>query len=263
MAGKFSGILLCSDFDGTLTSDGKTVSRENLEAIYRFEENGGLFTMASGRFPKHFSGIEGLILNTFAIALNGNVIYDLETDRLIWINTLEIKTVDEVLRFLISERGDWKELCVYSTDEELKYTRENKPDIFEFMCKVREKPVTKLIVIQSPQIGNQLREALEGAFRTLSFTQSWPAGLEMNTFTGGKGNAVKKLRELLGGREAIHTVVCAGDYENDISMIEYADIGYAVGNATDHVKNAADHITLTNHEHAIARIIEDLGRKFL
>ena len=80
----------------------------------------------------------------------------------------------------------------------------------------------------------------------------------MNTLTGGKGNAVRKLRELLGGREVIHTVVCVGDYENDLSMIEYADIGYAVANAIQPVKDAADRVTVSNREHALARIINDL-----
>ena len=31
--GKFSGLLFCTDLDGTLYSDDKTVSKENLDAI--------------------------------------------------------------------------------------------------------------------------------------------------------------------------------------------------------------------------------------
>ena len=33
---KFEGILFCTDLDGTLYSDDKTVSKENLDAIERF-----------------------------------------------------------------------------------------------------------------------------------------------------------------------------------------------------------------------------------
>ncbi|MFQ9147761.1 MAG: HAD family hydrolase [Eubacteriales bacterium] len=77
MGGKFSGFLICSDFDGTLTCDGRTVPRANLEAIERFESEGGLFTVASGRFPGQIAAIPDLCINTFAVAVNGSVIADI------------------------------------------------------------------------------------------------------------------------------------------------------------------------------------------
>lgn len=218
--------------------------------------------MASGRYPSHFLSVEGLLLNTYAIALNGNVICDLKSDETVWINTIEHDIVEAVLRFLMDGREDWKELHYYSVANGQIYSRVGAEDISEFMNKVNGTLATKLIVTQYPKIECQIREALECEFPMLSFTQSWPAGLEMNTLSGGKGNAVKKLREMLGGREVIHTVVCVGDYENDISMIEYADIGYAVENAIDSVKAAADRITVSNREHAIARIIAELDKEF-
>ena len=46
--GKFDGILLCSDFDGTFASNGVPIEA-NMKAIKYFRENGGLFTLASGR----------------------------------------------------------------------------------------------------------------------------------------------------------------------------------------------------------------------
>ncbi|MGN1128596.1 MAG: HAD family hydrolase, partial [Candidatus Flemingiibacterium sp.] len=104
-----------------------------------------------------------------------------------------------------------------------------------------------------------LREKLAKAFPELSFAQSSPEGLEINTHSGGKGNAVRILRGLLGGEQVIHTIVCAGNYENDLSMLEYADIGYAVGNAAEQVKAVADRVTVPATENAIARIIGELG----
>ena len=46
--------------------------------------------------------------------------------------------------------------------------------------------------------------------------------------------------------------IAFGDAENDISMLEYAGIGVAMGNATDQVKAIADEITLSNEEDGIA-----------
>ena len=47
--GKFDGILLVSDLDGTLLTNDKRLSEENREAIDRFVEEGGIFTFATGR----------------------------------------------------------------------------------------------------------------------------------------------------------------------------------------------------------------------
>jgi hydroxymethylpyrimidine pyrophosphatase-like HAD family hydrolase len=69
--------------------------------------------------------------------------------------------------------------------------------------------------------------------------------------------AVNALREMLGN--GIHTVVCAGDYENDISMLRVADISYAVGNAVPAVKAVAMRQTIPCGEGAIAQIIQELA----
>jgi len=39
--GKFTGILICTDLDGTLLKNDKTISRENLDAIEHFKGEGG------------------------------------------------------------------------------------------------------------------------------------------------------------------------------------------------------------------------------
>lgn len=49
-----------------------------------------------------------------------------------------------------------------------------------------------------------------------------------------------------------------GDGENDISMLEAAGVGVAMGNGLDIAKSAADRITLTNDEDGVADAIERL-----
>ena len=48
--GKFDGMLICTDLDGTLLRRDKTVSMENLEAIEHFKAEGGYFTFIIARF---------------------------------------------------------------------------------------------------------------------------------------------------------------------------------------------------------------------
>ena len=68
-----------------------------------------------------------------------------------------------------------------------------------------------------------------------------------------KGRAVKELAEKMGiGPDQVMTV---GDFDNDLSMIEYAGYGIAMGNATPKVKAAAKYVTLTNDEDGVAAAI--------
>ena len=49
--------------------------------------------------------------------------------------------------------------------------------------------------------------------------------------------------------------ICCGDGFNDISMIKYAGVGVAMGNAQTAVKEAADYITASNDEDGLVEVI--------
>ena len=49
---KFEGIMICTDLDGTLLKNDKSISAENARAIEYFKDNEGLFTFVTGRM--HF-----------------------------------------------------------------------------------------------------------------------------------------------------------------------------------------------------------------
>ena len=85
--------------------------------------------------------------------------------------------------------------------------------------------------------------------------RSWPVGLEMQRKGSRKGACLHLLRAMLPD---VHTVIAAGDYENDISMLREADIGCAVGNALPSVKAAADRVIPSCGGGAIAFIINSL-----
>ena len=68
-----------------------------------------------------------------------------------------------------------------------------------------------------------------------------------------KGNAVAYLADMLNITQ--EEVMCIGDSENDLSMINYAGIGVAMGNGLDMVKEAADFVTDTNDNSGVAKAI--------
>ena len=69
----------------------------------------------------------------------------------------------------------------------------------------------------------------------------------------GKGTVLEKLTEYLN--VDINKTVAIGDYDNDISMMRAAKLGIAVSNACPNAKAAADAITVSNEEDAIAEVI--------
>ena len=60
------------------------------------------------------------------------------------------------------------------------------------------------------------------------------------------------LKEIGVAREE---VIAIGDGYNDLSMIRFAGLGIAMGNAQEPVKKAADYITLSNEEDGVAEAI--------
>ena len=80
--------------------------------------------------------------------------------------------------------------------------------------------------------------------------------VEINNRGVSKGRGVKALADYYGFKR--EEIVCIGDNENDISMIEYAGLGVAMGNAIDEVKELADYITDTNKKNGVAKAIKKI-----
>ena len=74
-----------------------------------------------------------------------------------------------------------------------------------------------------------------------------------------KGAALEFLAKHFG--IDIKDSVAIGDNLNDLSMIKIAGTGVAVGNAVQALKDAADYVSVTNDEGAVAEIIEKFGFK--
>lgn len=267
--GKFTGYLICTDCDGTLTYAPGKVSDENAQAIKYFQEEGGLFTLATGRFPDHAELFKDKIqINAPMVSLNGTLLYDTKDDKLIhkWgTPTEEFYTVLSYVRdnysdiwnfWMNGENADGSfgsigyEFSEHpSKDDSLKQTLEVFPR--EMLKMVMAAPKEVIVKLQA-----DLKEKFGDRFR---FDTSWPEGLEMQRIDSGKGVAVQYLKNHLD--IDIHTTIGIGDFENDITLLECADIGYAVDNAICSVKEIADKITVSNQEHALAAIIKDLERE--
>lgn len=250
--GRYSGLLVCTDFDCTLAHNGK-VSEENLDAIARFQQGGGRLTLATGRYPwvlKDY-GIP-LRCNAPLICMNGAILYDESEDRYLYEGTMEESCHSLLLRAMRECRGIRDVVfCLARTRD----TRHVEPDDLVTMEHLCGESLYKILIHVSEEDCLQLRDSLrtwaEGRFL---IDRSWHSGVEIQGIGYNKGRTARRLAKHLGADE----LICIGDFDNDLSMIAEADRSFAVENATDEIKEAADRIVPASWDNGFAYMIDSL-----
>lgn len=265
--GKFDGVLICTDLDGTLFKNDKTVSLENKKAIEYFKSEGGLFTFVTGRMPRFARDVFEIVNPNAPVGcVNGAGLYDYVRNEYIWKAEIHEK-VCELVR-LVDE--NFPEIGIQvNTYDTTYFSKEN--EVMKHFRKVTgaenlvcgymdvKEPIAKIVfgVITEEEmkgLGEMLKShPLAGNF---DFIRSERYLYEILPKGIGKGTSVQKLCEKLG--IDINKTVAVGDYNNDISMFHAAKVAVAVANASEDAKKAADYITVSNEEHAIAKVISDL-----
>lgn len=103
---------------------------------------------------------------------------------------------------------------------------------------------------------NQEAEALKNANGAVG--NRWHPGFTDITATGiNKSLGVKMMAKHFGFSQ--DEVMCFGDGGNDISMLEYAGIGVALGNANDEVKAHANYVTTHIDDNGVANALKHFG----
>lgn len=270
--------LICIDMDGTLLNNKHQVSERNKEAIKRATEKGVNVAVTTGRLftsAKFYAGLIGV--KTPIISCNGAFIREKDDDRVIYESVLtddQIERVYDVIKkydielayyntsdTVISEKivpeehgykvmnrmmGDSKEKVLFSEGIDFKNSFEKyKGHILKAICiENNEKKLENLF---------KAKEELK-RYDDLEVVSSYINNFEVMNKGTSKGNAVKVLTDMLHINK--EEVICIGDSENDLSMIEFAGLGIAMGNAGNFLKEKADFVTDTNENDGVAKAIE-------
>ena len=266
---KFEGILFCTDLDGTLYDDNKVISKQNLDAIEYFKSEGGRFTFISGRVPLTAKAIRDLVKpNAPYGCSNGGGVYDGTNDKYLWNVFLHpdmielIRAVDELLPE-IGIQYNMPDVVYFNKDNEamVEFRRvTGLPNVYRHYEEIPD-PVLKVVFAHHKEeqilaLSRLLHEHPKA--HNFAFIRSEKTLFEMLPKGINKGMALVKIAELLGIDRK--NTIAVGDYNNDIAMVEAAGVGFAVANAVDEVKAVADHVTVSNNEHAIAAIVEGLDK---
>ncbi len=266
---KFKGVLICTDLDGTLFRNDKTISKENDEAIRYFKEEGGMFTFITGRESSIVGDVCALVKPNAPIGcFNGGGIYDHQKDRLLWTVTLkdEAKQIVDMMEKRFPNIGiniACADHVYFQQDNDCtKWFREitGAPHLTATFDEKRGQVFKVVFSTLKQEELQQIKETLHAhpLASQFDFIQSEKTFYELLPKGASKGSLLLKLAELLNIDR--RKTIAVGDYDNDISMIRDAGVGYAVANAQPSVKAVADRITVSNEEHAIAKIIEELDK---
>lgn len=266
--------LICIDMDGTLLSDKHEVPELNRKMIKEATKQGVKVAITTGRIftsAKRYSDLIGT--DTPIIASNGAYIREKDNDEVIYESNLSKEQFYKILKVIkkynlnvyfntcdtmitesvIPENHAYKTMDVDLAEEYKIKFKENAE--FDKVFDEFNGKILKAICIedQNKEALNKAKEEMQ-KYDDLEVVSSWHNNFEVMPKGTSKGNAVKILAQMLGiDREE---VICIGDSENDLSMIKYAGLGVAMGNALDIVKENADYITDTNSEAGVGKVIQ-------
>ncbi len=269
MIESLSDILVITDVDGTLLREKSGISKENLDAIKRFTDKGGRFTVSTGRAIDVAKGLlEGIPINAPSVHINGGYFYDWENEEIIEPNYISRYARYSIKK--IAEKFDCCDCHFASTDSVnlmtsgkylKKYIPEREFHFFSGSFEDIPENVYKYIVCCDPENMENIRNFAESVCgKDVKIIQSSPFFLEILPSQNSKGKSLERLCEMIG--IPLENSVAVGDYENDSDMIEAAGIGAAVENAQESLKSKADIILPSCEENAIAHLIEFLEEMY-
>lgn len=258
--GKFSGILICSDFDSTLAYNAE-IPEANIDAIRYFQKNGGLFTVISGRSAEFFDRYaEQISPDKYLGCVNGNMIFDVEQRRIVEDHLMS--RPDILLDFILSSYKTWgnlKDVRIFGEVGRGEFALFINEDDFEKkVIEALSAPVYKVLFHGKRSFEESEIEWMHRSVgENFGIWRSWASGAEIQDISYDKGFAARRIAELLGAK----TLICAGDYENDVPLLRVADIAYAAQSHHPSLAPLAHRIGRPCQEGTIAGIIADLDKE--
>ncbi len=270
--GKFTGVMLVSDFDDTLYGTDLHVSEENRTAIRSFIEQGGLFTVATGRARKTFSPqvtLEDIPMNAPAILSNGATIYDYQTERMVRRTYLPDRIIADLLTVCAKfpelgfEAYHQNEIYVHNPNLVTeKHMERVGMDYTVLPVEQIPTPLTKLILEQdSDYLLNVQADLLKTVGDSYEVIFSNRYLLELTAKNSHKGGSALWLADHLGiSREHLY---CVGDNQNDIPMLAAAKIGFAPENCSESVREwGGARMVRSCDDGCVASVIEILDQLY-
>ena len=267
--------LVVFDLDGTLLNRESSISDYTSETLRLLTERDIAYTVATGRTLHGARAIlDGHRFQLPQAYKNGVMIWHPEAQRFSAGATLTPGELDNVVRACLTQGLT---PFVYTLDEDDGSTVYHSPTLtnverelirsFGIGDVVRVRSLNELpadaTITHVNAIGNG--DAIKSVVRSVHDEphlvaysgialegEQW-RWLDVHHSDASKGGAIETMKRLLG----LERVICFGDSDNDLSMFEAADEGYAPANANDRIKSAATAVIGHHDDEGIARFLRE------
>lgn len=258
--------LVATDLDGTIVRSDGTISQRTAKALARVEEAGAAVVLVTGRPPRWIAPVaEATGHHGVVICSNGAVVYDLHDERIIesyLVPSSTVAQVVEILRAAMPELGFAVETGtdVYTTAD-YHSGWDGHPDSSAPSFPIGEvtaHDAAKLLASHpTMDVDDLLQVTSKHVSHLVAPTHSNGRGLvEMGALGVSKATTLARFAAELNVEPI--DVVAFGDMPNDLPMLAWAGISYAVANAHPLVLQAVDRTTKSNDDDGVADILEEL-----
>ena len=250
--GIFSDILLTVDFDRTMTGPDSQIPERNLRAIRFFMENGGAFTVNTGRslpMTKVFRDI--VPVNVPLLLYNGSAAYDLSANEIRDAAVIPLDQAETVRRamelfpdmtveiqgldahYIFEENPAWD---AFSEGNNCAWAHAQPEDDlgpflkFSLYGQLRSASVAALYEYTPEEKArfDEVEEICREYFGDhCAVFRAAPKIIDIHARGVSKAIAARRLHEKLGRK----ILICVGDGENDVSMLDGADYAYCPSDA--------------------------------
>lgn len=263
--------LLVLDVDGTLLNDAKEISKRTLAALLKVQQMGVRIVLASGRPTYGLMPLAKLLelgnYGGFILSYNGGQIINAGNGEVLFerrINPEMIPYLEKKARkhgfaiftyhddVIVADSPDNSHIQSEAILNDLKIVHEE-----ELSIAIDFAPCKCMLVSDDEKALQELEDhwkrRLNGA---LDVFRSEPYFLEVVPCAINKANTLGVLLEQLNIER--EDVIAIGDGVCDVTMIQLAGMGVAMGNAQDSVKACADCVTDSNEDEGVAVAVEKL-----
>ena len=259
--------LIALDIDGTLYNSQGEVSALTRFALKKAHDKGVRLMLASGRSIhglKQLAQRNGLPLdNLVYLGFNGACVAEGENTEILF----EFPLGNELAKRVIKQLKKYPVTIMLPHRHEL-WVENGNGHLVDFECETESlnKQViddllnidfepNKVVISANPELLRPIEIEMNDLFgNETNIVISGPVYLDFTAKDIDKGASLKRFCEMKGIDRA--DVIAFGDNYNDVTMIEYAGLGVAMGNAIPNLKSIANVVTATNDEDGIALILK-------
>ena len=257
--------MIAADMDGTLLNDESVLTPRTKAAIIKVVESGLLFVAASGRSMRGLEMVNELFEKDMPfISFNGATVLMGKSRKVLSSKYLSFNLANEVYDIGMSREIPmilWSDSHLWAS-RDCKITRKYREGygvdmkIISNMADLKDEGIFKMFWIDSKENIQHFQIEMKAHFgEKVNCHSSRPIFLEFVSPEASKGDAMVEVGKKFGIDRS--EMIAVGDGYNDISMLSYAGLGVAMGNAPDDVKAVCGHVTLSNNADGAAVVMEE------